>query len=295
MHRATALHAGIAMCVSLSLLTDLSPLRSYLIQDIVNRANSVKKPAVKPKPRLPTIHRSAGAVQAPVAGARVTSDAAFPAFTKTSYPVRKVPHWGAMRSSDEWNRTYVQMTARDFVPLPAYDIERLLVPFAELKNPRNDAEITRKLTYSTKHFAAYDLDAEEYTAVHPGIDIKLALGTPLGALAGGRVHAVAMGKNLGLHVILEHRHPTDGVFYSIYGHLGTVTVHTGDAVRPGQTIGTVGMTGHTSGPHVHLQVDRGRGEKIHKAYLPKSLPDPEEAEKWTVHPILFIERYRNGI
>lgn len=221
-------------------------------------------------------------------------ESGFPAFGRTVYPVSAVPNWGAMRTAAEWSRSFAQMRVEDFVPVPVYNLQKLLVAFRDLKNPRNDDEITRKLFYSTKHFAAYDLDAGEYTAVHPGVDLKLALGTPLGAIAGGRVHAVRTNPILGLHVIIEHRHPADGTFYSIYGHLGSARVSAGTGVQPGTVIGTVGLTGKTSGAHVHLQVDRGHGEATHNPYLPNSLPSPGEADRWTVHPIRFIERYAQG-
>lgn len=214
----------------------------------------------------------------------------FPPFTHAVYPVSHVPNWGAMHAAAQWNRSYAELTRDDFVPLPAYDSEKLIIPFTELLSPRNDAEITRKLFYSTHYFGAYDVDAGEFTAAHPGVDLKLAAGTPIGSIAGGRAHRVLNSGALGLHVIIEHR-IGDEVYYSIYGHLGFVSVKEGDDVTGGQFIGTVGMTGNTSAPHLHLQIDRGHGELVHEPYAPKTVPAPGEAEKWVVHPIRFIEQH----
>jgi murein DD-endopeptidase MepM/ murein hydrolase activator NlpD len=41
---------------------------------------------------------------------------------------------------------------------------------------------------------------------------------------------------------------------TLYAHCSKVTVKTGDKVERGQTIALVGMTGHTTGPHVHFEV-----------------------------------------
>ena len=195
-----------------------------------------------------------------------------------------------MTTPAEWKRTYKEMTDADFVDPPAYNMSRLTESFQTLRNPRNIAAITQQLFYSTHFFGAYDVNATEFTAVHPGVDLKLALGTPLGTIAGGRVQTVENSGPLGLHVIIEHR-LNDETFYSIYGHLGFAAVHPSDDVTPGQFIGTVGLTGNTSGPHLHLQVDTGQGKLVHVPYLPATLPSPGEAAKWVINPMTFIAQY----
>lgn len=216
---------------------------------------------------------------------------AFPAFGHAVYPVSQVPNWGAMHNAAQWNRTYAELTRDDLVPVPAYDMQKLMTPFKTVVADQDEEEITRKLFYSTKYFGKYDLDAGEFTAIHPGVDLKLALGTPIAAIGGGRVNTVESSPALGTHVVIEHRLP-DGTYYSIYGHLGSVSVAAGQDITAGQTIGTVGMTGNTSAPHLHLQVDRGQpGEVEHIPYLPKTEPTPQEAALHVVHPIHFIEQY----
>lgn len=247
-----------------------------------------------------TIHSSLIPVPSPVpisASPLRASVTDFPAFGNAIYPVSKVPNWGGMHRAAEWNRSYDEMTELDFVDVPAYDMQKLMTPYKNVVNPRNDAEITRKLFYSTHYFGKYDLDAGEFTGAHPGIDLKLSLGTPIGSIAGGRVHRVVNQGPLGLHVIIEHRIGS-AVYYSIYGHMGYAAVKDGDDVKPGQFIGTVGMTGSTTGAHVHLQVDIGHPSSgseqtgyIHEPYSPKIIPSPAEAAKWVVNPITFISEY----
>ena len=216
----------------------------------------------------------------------------FPPFGHARSPVARVPNWGDMRTPDEWNRNYKQMSDGDFVSVPSYNLKTLTTPMSELLADRetNIAAITAKLYYSTRYFGTYNLDAGEFSGSHPGIDLKLAMGTPVGAIGGGRVLSVNSDQNLGLHVIIEHRIPFEGTFYSIYGHLGRVSVEEGDDVASGTIIGTVGMTGKTTAPHVHLQVDRG-AKGAHTRYWPQTPPSRSEARQNTVNPIHFISRH----
>ncbi len=259
-------------------------------------------PAEEPEPVFAS-SSSAAASSAAAASSSVSSVAspapqaphAFPAFVRAVYPVSRVPNWGAMTKPEEWNRSYDELTAADFVPVPSYVMSKLTVPFASLMNPRNIPEITRKLFYSTHFFSSYDLDAAEFTGVHPGIDLKLALGTPLGAVAGGRVYQVRSNSLLGMHVLIEHRLPSGEGFYSVYAHLGSISVSEGQDVSPGTIIGRVGMTGSTSGPHLHLQIDRKTGDGQHAVYQPGSVPSRSEADRWVISPIRFIETYGGGV
>lgn len=94
-----------------------------------------------------------------------------------------------------------------------------------------------------------------YRAYHPAFDIATALGTPIKPLGKGKVEfsgSVTGGK--GNIVIVDHG---DGL-KSLYAHMGNIYVGVGNEVSPEMTLGTVGMTGRTTGPHVHLEIyDRG--------------------------------------
>jgi murein DD-endopeptidase MepM/ murein hydrolase activator NlpD len=242
--------------------------------------------------------RSQETVSAETPPALRVADTAFPAFERASFPVGKVPNWGAMRTPAEWNRTYDQMKPEDFVALPSYDLAALTTPMETLIKPlreENYPAITRKLTYSTRYFGAYNLDAGEWTGKHVGIDIKLAKGTPVGAVGGGRVQAVQKSFALGTHVIIEHRLPDGETVFSVYGHLDEAWVSAGDDVDPGQAIGASGNTGNSLSPHLHLQIDRKLpGETgIHTVYMPDEMPSKPEAERRALHPIQFLQAYRS--
>ena len=87
---------------------------------------------------------------------------------------------------------------------------------------------------------------------HSGIDLAAARGTPVMATLPGIVTVIVSATGYGLHVIIDH----GGGLSSLYGHLDTVVVLSGDYVDAGQVIGTVGSTGNATGPHLHFEIRR---------------------------------------
>lgn len=90
-----------------------------------------------------------------------------------------------------------------------------------------------------------------YDHFHEGLDIGAAVGTPVVAIADGRVSFAGQLSDGAVVVTIDH----GGGVESAYGHLRPdVVVSSGDAVVAGQLIGYVGMTGLTTGPHLHLEL-----------------------------------------
>jgi murein DD-endopeptidase MepM/ murein hydrolase activator NlpD len=87
---------------------------------------------------------------------------------------------------------------------------------------------------------------------HSGIDLAAARGTPVVATAPGSVTVIVSAAGYGLHVVIDH----GGGLSSLYGHLDTVLVASGDFVIAGQVIGTVGSSGNATGPHLHFEIRR---------------------------------------
>ncbi len=85
---------------------------------------------------------------------------------------------------------------------------------------------------------------------HTGIDISAPTGTPVAASRGGRVVFAGWRGSYGNLVIVDHR---DGKT-TWYAHLSRFAVGTGAWVERGQTLGFVGSTGRSTGPHVHLEI-----------------------------------------
>jgi len=92
---------------------------------------------------------------------------------------------------------------------------------------------------------------------HNGIDFGAPVGTPVYASASGRVIlARSGGYNGGYGSMVIIAHGDD--IQTVYAHLSQVNVVTGQTVSQGQTIGRVGNTGRSTGPHLHFEV---RGAK----------------------------------
>jgi Membrane proteins related to metalloendopeptidases len=106
-----------------------------------------------------------------------------------------------------------------------------------------------------------------YTRFHEGIDIRPihrdAHGEPL-----DEVHSIADGKvvhanlvsgysNYGKYIVIEH-HWDSSNYYSLYGHLSSITVQSGDTVKRGQRIAMMGYTGtglNRERAHLHLELN----------------------------------------
>ncbi|MBI5161227.1 MAG: M23 family metallopeptidase [Micrococcales bacterium] len=93
---------------------------------------------------------------------------------------------------------------------------------------------------------------------HSGLDITPGLGTPVGVIADGVVVEVGNPKGeLGVYAIVEH--VIDGQrIRSVYAHMleRSLAVAVGDRVAVGQTVGLVGSSGQSTGPHLHLSITR---------------------------------------
>ena len=89
---------------------------------------------------------------------------------------------------------------------------------------------------------------------HRGIDLSAPLGTPIRAPGAGVVQTATerypQGEAYGSVVVIDHG---NGV-QTVYAHLGTMKVKAGEHVKQGQVLAEVGMTGRTTGPHVHVEV-----------------------------------------
>jgi murein DD-endopeptidase MepM/ murein hydrolase activator NlpD len=85
--------------------------------------------------------------------------------------------------------------------------------------------------------------------VHRGIDQGAAGGTPIGAAKAGRVIFAGWQGGYGNLVLIDH-----GGAVSAYAHQSRFAVGQGAQVSRGQTIGYVGSTGNSTGPHLHLEI-----------------------------------------
>lgn len=91
---------------------------------------------------------------------------------------------------------------------------------------------------------------------HSGIDVATPWFTampPIYACAGGRVVRAGWDPTgYGISIIIDHGNG----YQTLYAHLSKLRVSYGDYVKQGQTIGVMGNTGRSTGPHLHFEVRR---------------------------------------
>lgn len=89
---------------------------------------------------------------------------------------------------------------------------------------------------------------------HEGVDLAAQYGTPVKAVADGKVEEAGWCGGLGRCVRIRH----EGGVVSIYGHLARINdgIEAGRAVRVGEMIGQVGSSGLSTGPHLHYGIEK---------------------------------------
>lgn len=92
---------------------------------------------------------------------------------------------------------------------------------------------------------------------HQGIDIDGDAGTPYYAAAAGKVVFAGWRNGYGKTVIIDH----GGGLETLYAHAANIFVTQGQSVAKGQTIASCGLTGRTTGYHLHFEVHKN-GSKI---------------------------------
>ena len=104
----------------------------------------------------------------------------------------------------------------------------------------------------TSHFGARHDPLGKGERWHKGLDIAAPAGTPVRAIAAGKVVFSGLAGGYGNLVAIDHG---NGVT-TRYAHNRTLLVSIGDLITPGQEIAQVGSTGRSTGPHLHFEVIR---------------------------------------
>ena len=128
-------------------------------------------------------------------------------------------------------------------PMEVHETGAFAMPLAK---PRRTAG------YGDRREYRYDNGSTDLS-VHNGVDLALPQGTPVAACGRGRVVMAKERVVTGWTVVVEH---LPGL-YSLYFHMSGVTVGEGDFVEKGQRVGSLGMTGLATGPHLHWEVQAG--------------------------------------
>ncbi|NKI33047.1 M23/M56 family metallopeptidase [Croceivirga thetidis] len=125
-------------------------------------------------------------------------------------------------------KTVLEDLPPDFVsPLRQTDIKKVSSDFGPTRNP-----FTKQMQF------------------HNGIDLVASLGKPVMASASGIVSTSSIDSERGNYIVIEH---ADG-YSTKYMHLENRSVDKGDKIATGTTIGYVGNTGKSKGPHLHFEI-----------------------------------------
>ena len=112
---------------------------------------------------------------------------------------------------------------------------------------------------------------------HTGIDITAHYGAPARATAAGVVAFIGWRSGYGKTVEIDHG---NGIT-TLYGHNSAFAVRAGQRVGKGQIVSYVGMTGWTTGPHLHYEVRRWSRPVNPMAYLDLNIISASRL--WTVN------------
>lgn len=135
--------------------------------------------------------------------------------------------------------------AKFTAPTQAFDNQEVVLAKPAEDNIHTDISFTEPLKATI---------TQKYSWYHQAVDMAIDIGTPVHPIADGIVKETEYGYfGYGHKIIVEH---TNG-YTSLYAHLKDINIKPGDQVTKDVIIGTVGITGMTSGPHLHLEIKRG--------------------------------------
>ena len=107
-----------------------------------------------------------------------------------------------------------------------------------------------EITRITSGFGMRSHPVYGYSREHTGVDYAAPTGTPVRTIGDGTVTFAGVQSGYGNVIQVKHRNGKDS---TLYAHLSRIGVKVGDNVMQGETIGAVGTTGVSTGPHLHFE------------------------------------------
>ncbi len=141
--------------------------------------------------------------------------------------------------------------------------DEIIIPDGEMTSSSGSNSNATKIASGLKEIAGYFLrpisggKKSQGIHGHNAVDLAAPVGTSIMAAADGTVILSKTGGyngGYGTYVVVSHANGTQ----TVYGHMSANYVSVGQKVSQGELIGRIGMTGNTSGPHVHFEI---RGAK----------------------------------
>jgi len=183
-------------------------------------------------------------------------------FDGTSLPIREVPNWAKL-TGNEFSFLAAQLPIEKLMALPNYDPVVFSTVVADLNWSINRDLVNKLVTYAVPYMGSYENNSKEYEGSHLAVDIKIPTGTPVHAIANGKVVKVSQASNgFGKHVVIKHfnvpllNENETTTLYSAYAHLSEIGVTNGQILVRGEMIGKSGNSGISTTPHLHFQIDK---------------------------------------
>lgn len=220
----------------------------------------------------------------------------------TVSPIEFVPNYVAWAAygGDPHLHTFKQVPSSVLVPLPSYSVSA--------QNESNTSPIGQVYSVGQKGSYTHGGDGD---GSHPGIDIRVPVGTPIRSIANGIVTRSGEDAGFGKFIVVKHVGVPDPekpsrttTLHSVYAHLSAQYKSEGEAVLKGELIGLSGQSGYASGPHLHFQLDRDTAPW--HPYWPFSTAElsaakltlydavnsgfhSERVDEFTVNPMLYVQ------
>nr|MBQ4317761.1 peptidoglycan DD-metalloendopeptidase family protein [Clostridia bacterium] len=133
--------------------------------------------------------------------------------------------------------------------------------------PEPTGEFIWPITHDFMISSEYGINrgAVDGDAFHYGIDLTGEIGDYIFAADGGTVVFSGRRSSYGIVVMIQHGEQ----FRTYYAHMSEAFVKEGEKVYPGQLIGAIGMTGMTTGPHLHFEIRKNLVTVDPMDYMPE--------------------------
>ena len=156
---------------------------------------------------------------------------------------RKVLHYAQLTLGGK-TKTLFRFTTKDGVT-DYYDENGVSATKSLLRTPVSGARLT-------SGFGMRRHPLLGYSKMHTGVDFGVPSGTPIKAAGSGVVETAGRQGAYGIAVKIKH----SGKYETLYAHMSRLAtgIRAGVKVNQGQTIGYVGSTGRSTGPHLHYEV-----------------------------------------
>ena len=192
------------------------------------------------------------------------------AFLRANYPSARIDFLAVDTPDDLTRVLNYRVTLNDRFATPS----STLTDLPSLRWPCDPNRLPPRLSNISQMFADRPWVYRQISPTllgHEGIDLLAPVGTPVLACTGGTVVELSTDPNArgyGMYVKLRHSLPVQS-YETVYAHLSRVDVRLGQKVGSGQSLGLSGNTGNSTGPHLHLHLQRADkiGAPFHERYI----------------------------